>query len=240
MIPRDVWLSEACRTLPYYARVVLIAVAFQYAGKNNGDLSMPWSVALTFGVRSKEHLVDSLRMLLERGLILKTRQGGKRPLGPTLYALTWLPIDDLGNKIDMGPTRDASNDWETWSSAPPGDQTLRSSGLPAGHSRNKTTGLPAGQRARLSGLPVDQRSPVSGLPADQRPQIIGTAGSPPSISDLPGGTHPLSADGSPHGCSPSAVGDDAGADPGAITSEIRNADGDSLASALEGSWLTRN
>jgi hypothetical protein len=122
MIPRDVWLSEACRTLPYYARVVLIAIAFQYAGKNNGDLSMPWSVALTFGVRSKEHLVDSLRLLLERGLILKTRQGGKRPLGPTLYALTWLPIDDLGNKIDMGPTRHASNDWEIWSSAPPGDQ----------------------------------------------------------------------------------------------------------------------
>ena len=218
MIPQDVWLSEACLTLPYYARVVLIAIAFQYAGRNNGDLSMPWSVAVRFGIRSKEHLVDALRLLLERGLIVKTRQGGRRPLGPTLYAVTWLPIDDLGTKINMGPTRQASNDWATWSS-----------GLPAGQSHDKTKGLPAGQRTDLTGLPVDQRGPVSGLPADREPQIIGTAGSPPSISDLPGGTHPVGAE-----------GDCTGTDPGELAPDVRHANGESLTTPLEGAWLRRN
>jgi hypothetical protein len=218
MIPRDVWLSDACLTLPYYARVVLIAIAFQYAGKNNGDLSMPWSVALGFGIRSKEHLVDALRLLLERGLIVKTRQGGRRPLGPTLYALTWLPIDDVGDKISARPTRQASNDWAAWSS-----------GLPADQSHDKTKGLPAGQRAHLSGPPVDQRGPVSGLPVDREPQIIGTAGSPPSISDLPGCTHPVGAEGS-----------SVGTDPGQFEPEVRHANSDSLDSPLEGPWLRNN
>jgi hypothetical protein len=33
-------------------------------------------------------LVESLALLLKQGLIQRTRQGGKKPLGPTLYALT--------------------------------------------------------------------------------------------------------------------------------------------------------
>ena len=113
-IPVELLTSEACTTLPNYGKVVLIAFAAQYRGNNNGDLAMTRAIAKTFGIVSQEHLVHSLAVLLERGLIQKTRQGGKKPLGPCLYAVTWQPINDLDGKIESGATMTASNAWAAW------------------------------------------------------------------------------------------------------------------------------
>jgi hypothetical protein len=166
-IPVEVLTCDACRTLPNYAIRVLLAIAAQYRGNNNGDLALTWSLALPFGVTCKAHLVKALTMLQERGLIAKTRQGGKRPMGPCLYALTWQPINDLNGKIDSGPTTAASNDWVKWTA---------SSGLPVDQSTENQRDYPQ----TSTGLPVDQRSAVTGLPADQRTPSIGTTSSPPS------------------------------------------------------------
>lgn len=118
LLPLEVLTHPSYTTLPHYAQALLVAMAAQYTGKNNGDLSMPWSTAQLFGIRSKEHLVDGLRLLKLHGLIMKTRQGGKRPLGPTLWAITWRPIDDLPRKFDpdIRSSFAAPNTWQRWAS----------------------------------------------------------------------------------------------------------------------------
>jgi hypothetical protein len=166
-IPVEVLTSDACRTLPNYAVRVLLAIAAQYRGKNNGDLAMTRATARDFGVASQEHLVVSLSALLERGLIQKTRQGGKKPLGPSLYAVTWQPIDNLFGKIDSGATTSAANTWAKWTSGLPADQSTEK------HRVCRRTTL---------GLPAEQKVPISGLPAEQKGTSIGSAGSPPSRS----------------------------------------------------------
>jgi hypothetical protein len=164
-IPVEVLQSDTCMTLPNYSVRVLLAIAAQYRGNNNGDLSMTRSIALSFGIRSQQHLVTSLSMLLERGLIEKTRQGGKKPFGPTLYAITWQPIDDIRGKIGSGPTTTAKNTWVKWSPDLPGHQPSIKHQV---------------RRRTASGLPADHVAAESGLPADQIGQFNGSAGSPPS------------------------------------------------------------
>jgi hypothetical protein len=115
-IPSAALLSEAVTTLPNYAVRVLLIAADQYRGANNGDIAITWAVACRYGLRSKEHLVAALTLLLERGLLIKTRQGGKRPLGPSLYPLGWRAIDDIRSKFDphIYPTKTAPDGWKRW------------------------------------------------------------------------------------------------------------------------------
>jgi hypothetical protein len=169
-IPDEVLTADAFKTLPNYAVRVLVAIAAQYRGNNNGDLAMTWNIGQSYGITSKEALVASLADLQRRGLIQKTKQGGKRPLGPTLYGITWQPISDLKGKIESGATTAASNAWADWKDS--------STGLPADQSKIN----PRDCRRTGTGLPADQTSAVTGLPADQTQQINGTAGSPPSRS----------------------------------------------------------
>jgi hypothetical protein len=170
-IPVEVLTSEAQTSLPNSAVRVLVAYAAQYWGNNNGDLALTWSIAQTYGIRSKEQLTAGIALLLKHGLIEKTRQGGKKPLGPCLYAITWQPINDLAGKIESGATTCASNAWAKWSSAPPVDQ----SAINLQHHRRGGTAPPAGQT-----------EPISAPPAGQRSLVIGTTGSPPSRSPREG------------------------------------------------------
>jgi hypothetical protein len=167
MIPVEVLTSEAYRTLPNWAVPVLVAFAAQYRGNNNGDLALSWSMARLFGIDSKWQLTASIAMLLERGLIQKTRQGGKKPLGPCLYALTWQPINDLKGKIESGETFLATNAWAKWTSKSQSPASainqqhlIRGASAPAGVPLN----------------PVSAPNPGSRTPSN------GTCAGPPSIS----------------------------------------------------------
>ena len=91
----------ACYTLLY--------LASQYNGRNNGDLSIAWSVASTKGVRSYGTLRAGVMELLEAGFVVQTRLGGRNRC--SLFALTWLAIDECGGKLDIPATRVAPNDW---------------------------------------------------------------------------------------------------------------------------------
>jgi hypothetical protein len=166
-IPHSVLLSEAWRSLPHYAMAVLVAMAAQFDGKNNGDLALTWASARRFGIGSHEHLVKSLALLLDRGLIVKTRQGGRRPLGPCLYALAWRPINDRPGGYDDGiyATETASYAYMNWSA-------IGTAGGPVKKNHRDC-------RRTTSGLPAVPLAPVSGLPADNLGPFIGTAGSPP-------------------------------------------------------------
>lgn len=79
---------------------LLIAIARAYNGKNNGDLCAAFSLMKKRGWSSQTTLDWGLKELQHYGLIQKTRQGDLTKK-PSLYALTWLPIDDIGQKLEL-------------------------------------------------------------------------------------------------------------------------------------------
>jgi hypothetical protein len=93
-----------------FAVKLLVDLAAQYKGSNNGDLCAAWSVMHPRGWRSKETLFKSLRELEHYGMIERTRQGGRKRA--TLYAITWRAIDYCGGKLDVSCTRSPSGTWK--------------------------------------------------------------------------------------------------------------------------------
>ena len=94
-------------------QMVLVVLAAQYRGENNGDLALTRKMALHYGIKSERARCGGLRELAERGLIVKACQGGMRPLGPTTWALTWEPINYwAGRKLDA--VRIAPESWKRW------------------------------------------------------------------------------------------------------------------------------
>lgn len=105
-IPRAVIEHPDYQSLHGNAVKLLVDLAYQYRGKNNGDLTASWSVLKRRGWSSQTTLAKALKQLLGANLITCTRQGKfMNPGGyPTLYALNWQPIDECGGKLDVDPT----------------------------------------------------------------------------------------------------------------------------------------
>lgn len=85
------------------ATKLLLAIGRQYNGYNNGDLCASMSVVKKWGFNSNETLTRAKNELLSKNLIVLTKQGGLG-IGPSLYALSWQPIDECKGKLDIGPT----------------------------------------------------------------------------------------------------------------------------------------
>lgn len=89
---------------------LLMDIAGQYNGSNNGDLCAALTVLRARGWTRGATIQAALRELIHYGLLEKTRQGGRHRAG--LYALTWQPIDECGGKLDCAsPSRTASKLW---------------------------------------------------------------------------------------------------------------------------------
>ncbi len=97
-------------TLSTRAVKLLIDIASQYRGTNNGDLCATYSVLRKRGWTSNDQIQKGLNELLDRGWLIKTRQG-RRPRVASLFAITWEPIDDCGGKLEVPATKTAPNDW---------------------------------------------------------------------------------------------------------------------------------
>lgn len=110
LIPHAVQDSENWKRCGASAIKLLLAIARQYNGNNNGDLCASWSILRARGMRSPDTLNRALCELKHYGLIELTRQGGLHV--PSLYALTWLAIDDCKGKLDVSATRVASGKWK--------------------------------------------------------------------------------------------------------------------------------
>ena len=108
-IPVEVLDSPGYRALSFKARALLLDLGAQYRGRNNGDLAAPWSWMKARGWKSKDTLRRALLELLASGMIEQTRQGGLHC--PSLFAFTWLPIDDCGDKLDVPATSVPSGLW---------------------------------------------------------------------------------------------------------------------------------
>lgn len=109
-LPNQVHESEQFGKLSGNAVKLLIHIAGQYRGKNNGDLSATWTQLESRGWKSRSTLHRSLKELVEAGFIELTRQGGLHTC--SLYAITWEPINECSGKLDVLETTVASNRWK--------------------------------------------------------------------------------------------------------------------------------
>ncbi|TVO60556.1 hypothetical protein [Denitromonas ohlonensis] len=143
--------------LSAYGVKLLINLFGQYRGANNGDLCAAWSIMQPKGWRSKATLSKALKELRHYGFIVVTRQGGRKLA--TLYAVTWLGIDECSGKLDVSSSPTALRTWSTTKApfstkmtAPENDEDepLSRSGkvvslpLPRGH-----VGTPAGSEVPI-------------------------------------------------------------------------------------------
>ncbi len=92
-----------------YALKLLMDLVAQYNGKNNGDLTMAFSIMQKRGWKSEATLNKYKRELLETGWIICTRQGGKNLT--SLYAVTFFSIDECKGKLDVSPTFRPPSNW---------------------------------------------------------------------------------------------------------------------------------
>lgn len=109
-LPHVVLQSAEFAALSAFAVKALLDLLAQYRGDNNGDLCAAWTVMKARGWRSRDSLAKGLGELLERGLVVVTRQGGKHKA--SLYGVTFYEIDWCGGKLDIeAPTRAFMGAW---------------------------------------------------------------------------------------------------------------------------------
>jgi hypothetical protein len=112
-LPLDLLEHESFRTLTPRATKLLIDIAAQYNGHNNGDLCAPLSLMRKRRWNSSDQLFKARKELLDRRLILTSRQGGLSKC--SLFALTWFQIDECKGKLDIKSTDTAPHPWKDWS-----------------------------------------------------------------------------------------------------------------------------
>jgi hypothetical protein len=96
--------------LSSYEVKLLMDLYAQYNGRNNGDFHCTWSLMEKRGWHSEDTLHRALKGLIGRGWIIRSRQGGKHRC--SLYAVTWLRIDECGGKHDLRATITAPGTWK--------------------------------------------------------------------------------------------------------------------------------
>lgn len=89
--------------LTHTAKSLLVDIARQYNGSNNGDLCVTLKVMQKRGWTSNSTMRRALDTLLTANLVMLTRQGGLHKC--SLYALTWLPIDECKGKLEVSATK---------------------------------------------------------------------------------------------------------------------------------------
>lgn len=94
-----------------YANKLVMDLARQFSGFNNGYLCASWALMKDCGWRSS-HTVQLAMLECEHYRILKrTRQGGLNK--PTLHGFTFRRIDEKhGKPLDVRPTMVPSNEWK--------------------------------------------------------------------------------------------------------------------------------
>ncbi|MBL4680388.1 MAG: hypothetical protein JKY88_06655 [Pseudomonadales bacterium] len=108
--PHVVWSHSDYSTLSCRALKLLDDLHGQYNGKNNGDLCCAMSIMKHRGWNSNDQLTKSKAELIDKKLIIQTKQGG-RNYGPSLYAITWQPINECEGKLDIQSTTRAPRKW---------------------------------------------------------------------------------------------------------------------------------
>lgn len=99
-IPHVVLTSPGWRAAGHTARSLLLDIATQHTGSNNGRLVATGAYLEPLGWRSHDTITRALRELQACGLLLETRKGA-RPNRPAWFALTWCALGNVdGLEID--------------------------------------------------------------------------------------------------------------------------------------------
>jgi len=91
LLPRQLIYHPAVSTLTGTAFRVLVLLASQHTGHNNGALGLTHKQAVAGGISTKASLYNALRELQRRQIIEITFPSSKIPSRPTMYALSWFP-----------------------------------------------------------------------------------------------------------------------------------------------------
>jgi hypothetical protein len=110
LVPADVANSPNFCRLSMKSKALILDMGARYNGHNNGDLAMPWSWMKLRNWRSKDTLKNAKDELIQYGIIELTRQGGLH--GPSLYAFTWMPINECNGKLDVPASAVPSGKWK--------------------------------------------------------------------------------------------------------------------------------
>ena len=102
LIPHAVLHSPSYIALRPWSKALLIDLAMQYKGDNNGDLCAAWKLMRKRGWRSESTLHNAKQELLKSGFLFETRKGA-RPNKASLYAVTWQSLDHCNGKLDVTP-----------------------------------------------------------------------------------------------------------------------------------------
>lgn len=163
--------SEAVATLPptAFKLLTVLALGVRPPGLdprkdkgNNGAQAVTYSYARRFGFTSKDTLQRGLQTLIERGLVIKTRDGWKSKNHFALYAVAWLPITHRdGQPLD---TPEKSLDaWRTWKaeSSPTTGHDRKAAAVNLRPDYRDQSGPTTGQDGALSGPIVSARCQLS-------------------------------------------------------------------------------
>ena len=101
-LPKVIVNSPEYACLSAYAVKLFFDLFAQFNGRNNGDLCAAWTLMRGCGWRSKATLHRALKELRDNDWIIVARQGGRNKA--TLYALTHLPVNECGGKLDISET----------------------------------------------------------------------------------------------------------------------------------------
>ena len=97
-IVHSVFECPAFTALSPHACKLLLELAGQYRGNNNGNLTVAWSVVSKRGWRSRSTLWRCKAELIKAGFVYVTRKG-HMPSTCELLALTWFALD-MSPKFD--------------------------------------------------------------------------------------------------------------------------------------------
>jgi hypothetical protein len=106
-IPRIVMENLSYINIGPSAKTLLFEAAYQFKGKNNGDICFAWTLMKERGWKSKATLAKAVSELVEEELIVLSRQGHfRKPFNRcSLYAITWQSVDECPNKdLELPPT----------------------------------------------------------------------------------------------------------------------------------------
>ena len=117
-MPREVLDSPEFGELSAHATKLVVELARQFRGQNNGDFSAAWSRVEPRGWQSKGTLARAKKELVASSFVIVTRQGGRHRC--SLYALTWWAIDECNGKHDEPPTHAPLHLWRKSKSQAPG------------------------------------------------------------------------------------------------------------------------
>jgi len=111
VIPMTMLRHKNCTRLSAHANKLILDLARQYSGFNNGYLCASWSLMKAAGWKSSHTLQKATLEAEHYRIIVRTQQGGLNR--PNLHALTWRKIDEKpGKPLEMRPTLKPLDSWK--------------------------------------------------------------------------------------------------------------------------------